>query len=360
MPSTRGSAAQGQVRPRVTLVKDVLLEVLGSVILDSRAEGWFTVALLLVEPDLYWDLMRILYRKIRLTRVRTVGRLAAAFRLNPHLPSLVRQLRIVVAGPPLVEFFYSEVLGLTFQIPFVLAAVAPFIEHLGIQCRLHPDLLYVFRTTVFPKLVSMEVPCYLIMDKYRTIRLHARLRRSFRGLSLVPPSSGRSVRLTEASLKDCWPVLKRLSVRCKWGLYPAEIPMYDFSHLSSVEEMMVLLTERTWEANVAQFLAHIRVPPKVSVVALFLSNTTFIRNALFANHHFHPTVVVPVFGDPEASSYCGDPDFAYICNLVCLVKEKPREEGFWERMKEFQASRSLLPELFHTDRYQMMRWKDTD
>ncbi|KAK7036590.1 hypothetical protein VNI00_011523 [Paramarasmius palmivorus] len=355
VPSIGGSNSPASGTPK--LVGDVLLGVLSSILLEARDEGRFTVDLLLIEPDLYWDLLKVLYRKIRITRGSTIRRLRVAFVENPELPTLVRELRIQVVSPPLVEFQYTDVFGSSFDLPEILVAVAPFVEHLAIQCRMHPDILLAFRTTSFPKVVVLEAPHYLLMDAHRSIRLHARLRSCFRSRGIDLDGGGRIRRLNATSISDEWPALRRLCIRCKWGLPPLEVPLFDFTHFVGVKQVSVVLTDRTWEANIAHFLAHIRPPPNADAIALVLCNRHYVRHSLFAHHTYHPKMVVPVFGDPEQFTYCGDPDFAYLCDLVCVVNAEPARQAFWDRVQDYVRRRQLSPEVFHSDLDRLMRFK---
>ncbi|KAK7027420.1 hypothetical protein VNI00_015256 [Paramarasmius palmivorus] len=213
------------------------------------------------------------------------------------------------------------------------------------------------RTTCFPKLRSMEVPYFFVLDPVTTIRLHSRLRNCVSELHIFNRDGGRIRRLTLLTMVDGWPALKRLCVRCKWGLPPFDGPLFDFTHLNTVTELSVLLVDRPWAANVAFFLAHMHPPPNVDVIALLLCNRQFVRHSLFTDHLFHPKMVVPVFGDPSQAVYRGEAHLEYICNLVCVVDERPTQEGFWVKLKESIGRRTLLPHLFHSDCKDLIKLK---
>ncbi|KAK7018044.1 hypothetical protein VNI00_018417 [Paramarasmius palmivorus] len=203
----------------------------------------------------------------------------------------------------------------------------------------------------------MEVPYYFVLDALSTIRLHARIRNFLSEVHVFRREGPRIQRLTLVTVIDGWPVLKRLCVRCKWGLPPFDGPLYDLTYLKTIVDLSILLVDRSWEANVAFFLAHVRPPPNVEVIALLLCNRQFVRHSLFSVHRFHPKLVVPVLGDPLQAVYGGDQILPYIDNLLCVVSEPPRDKEFWRKIREFVDRRTLLPDLFLSDGRDLLRLK---
>ncbi|KAK7019411.1 hypothetical protein VNI00_018066 [Paramarasmius palmivorus] len=346
---------------QMLLVFDVVLDILSDVMrdrLDCVGSGDDSIVGLLLLRRCFLDsLLAVLYQRIRITRADVLPKLHRAFVLNPKLGGLVESLciNISVNVPLLVGL--NDVFGPCYGIPGILFAVAPTLTVLVLNTRIHPNIVYAMRSIVFPRLESLEIPHYYLLDVPSTIRIHARIRQGYR-LSKYSGTASKVERLTEASLVDSWPVLKRLCVRCRWGIPDFEGVSFDLSHLDSVIEMVIALSNRTWDVNLAYFLLDMKPPASAEVIALLNTSRYYqVRHTEYVGLSFHPKVVVPVFGDPVVHRYRGDPDLGYLCSLVHVVPDKPNKEAFWWSMRNIVANREDEPEVFHSDRNTLVKFK---
>ncbi|KAK7019821.1 hypothetical protein VNI00_017910 [Paramarasmius palmivorus] len=336
----------------MTMVYDVVLDILSDVMRNRRDSiplgEESVVELLLLRRCFLESLLSVLYEKISITQADRLPELHRAFVLNPKLGGLVRALCINLSVKVPLMVGLNEVFGPCYGVPGILSAVAPTLTMLVLNTRIHPNIVYAMRTIVFPQLRSLELPHYYLLDVPSTIRIHCRIRQGYR-LSKYSGAVGKVERLTEASLVKCWPVLKRLCIRCRWGIPDFEGVSFDLTHLDSVIEMVVVLSDRTWDVNLVYFLLDMKPPASAEVIALVHGSRYHLRHTEYVGLSFHPKLVVPVFGDPAVHRYSGDPELGYLCSLVHIVADRPNKEEFWKSVRDIVASRDVDPEVFHSD-----------
>ncbi|KAK7051116.1 hypothetical protein VNI00_005228 [Paramarasmius palmivorus] len=233
-------------------------------------------------------------------------------------------------------------------VPEIINAVAPYVRLLIVNTSVHGGILHALRTNVFPALDTMEAPYYFLMDADWTVQFHARLRQTTRVCDLVRSAvcETRSS-LERADIVDCWPVLRRLCVQCKWGVPDLGLRPFSLLHLRTVEELAVVLYNRPWEVNLEHFLVELEIPASVEVVVILPSRYHRRVHELYEGLTFHSKAVIPIYGDPGVNVYAGDPKLAYLCNLTRVVPALPQEEKYWELLRAFVSVREQHPLVFH-------------
>ncbi|KAK7021321.1 hypothetical protein VNI00_017423 [Paramarasmius palmivorus] len=331
-----------------SLVQDVLDEIL-AIELCERMETRDSVSeLLVLDKACKRRLYPVLYSRIRLGGPRQIYRLSRTLSSNAQVAQYVRYLSVTWACTPFSGVDSYGPLPFPGGIPAIVAAVAPYVELLIMNTSVHQDILYAMRTNVFPNLVTMEAPYYLLMDPDWTTQFHARLGEMARACNFLRTvTSDNAPRLDRSNIRKCWPALRRVCVQCKWGAPDMGLRPFSLEHLTTVVELAVVLYTRPWDTNLDHFLVNMVLPASVKVVALIPSRYHRKVHELYVGLSFHPKTVIPIYGDPKVSVYEGNRDLEYLCCLTQVVPAWPGDEDFWVLLKEFVKRRRLDPLVFH-------------
>ncbi|KAK7017943.1 hypothetical protein VNI00_018504 [Paramarasmius palmivorus] len=350
-PQTKHGDPQGTVdgQKGQKLNNDTMEIILGMAARVAKRERKGITVLMTLRSNFERRVKQVVYEEMILQTPETLEKAVFAMQSDPGTAAFVKVLCIRKACTP-SEILHPRHLDPRYRdipvhVATILAATAPRVKMLILETLPHPQILYAFRSTVFPNLSTLETFRHLILDPETTLKHQSDMRQHLHRNS-GDYENARTPKLTEETLSpEPWPELHRLRIHLDDGDTLFGPDRCNFSHIQSVKQVAIFIGGSTWIFDVMR-LCNLVPPPNSDHIAV-IHRRQSRHVSPYRPFRWHPNAAIAVLGTPDTTRVVGDGDDD-LRQLVTVVPWDGRcGDSFWSHVGTFIDDRERPNTVFN-------------